>query len=142
MCIELVSTGAGMDAASAAQVRRSADRGVLVRVRRGHFADATQWNGASARDRHAALVRAVDWLPGSGLVVSHRSAVALHGLPWIGAFGDHVIVTDPSRDRGQSKGVIRRVGTAGRIPDMVLLSGVATTSLVVTAVDVALSEHP
>ncbi|WP_139195099.1 hypothetical protein [Curtobacterium sp. MCBA15_001] len=74
--------------------------------------------------------------------MSHRSAVALHGLPWIGPFGGRVFFADPSRDRGQSKGVTRRVGTAGRVPDTVLVAGIPTTSLAVTAVDVALSDHP
>ncbi|WIB59121.1 hypothetical protein DEJ13_11705 [Curtobacterium sp. MCLR17_007] len=89
-----------------------------------------------------ALIRTVDRLPGSGLVVSHRSAVAMHGLPWIGTFGDRVVIADPTRDRGQTKGIVRRVGTAGRVPEAVILSGLAVTSLVVTAVDVALAEHP
>lgn len=137
-----VTSTAGIGAAAAAATRRSAARGEFVKIRRGHFADAAEWDLASARDRHLALVHTVGPPPDHGLVVSHRSAVAMHDLPWIGSFGDHLVLTDPSRDRGQTKGVIRRVGSDGRAPDAVVIAGATTTSLAVTAVDVALTEHP
>jgi hypothetical protein len=104
--------------------------------------DSAQWNAASARDRHLALITTVRAPLEGGAVVSHRSAVAVHGLPWIGPFGNQVVLADPARDRGQTKGAVRRVGTAGRIPDAELVMGLLTTSLVVTAVDVALVDHP
>ncbi|OII38505.1 hypothetical protein BIU98_13795 [Curtobacterium sp. MMLR14_010] len=76
------------------------------------------------------------------LIVSHASAVALLGLPWIGSFGERLVVSDPARDRGQVKATTQRVGTASRVPDTVRIDGIAVTSPIVTAVDVALREHP
>jgi hypothetical protein len=79
---------------------------------------------------------------GGRLLVSHVSAVAVHGLPWIGSFGSRVILTDPDRDRGQVKCSVQRIGSAGRVPDSTVVDGVTVTSLAATAVDVALREHP
>jgi len=142
MGIELVSTAAGVDAADGIAIRRAAARGELVRVRRGAYADASEWKAASAHDRHVSLIRAVVASGRAALIVSHASAVAQHRLPWIGSFGDRVVVTDPARDRGQTKHRIQRVGSAGRMPPVELVDGVVVTSLAVTAVDVALREHP
>jgi predicted transcriptional regulator of viral defense system len=142
MSIEVVSTTGLLDAVVGVQTRRSAGRGELVRIRRGTYADAAQWAAASPRDRHRTLVRAVAATLDDRLVVSHGSAAAQHGLPWIGGFGAQVVVADPARDRGQDSGVLRRVGAAGREIEVVLVDGVPVTSLAATAVDVALHEHP
>ncbi|WP_144763613.1 hypothetical protein [Curtobacterium sp. 9128] len=143
MDIELIFT-AGIDATAAASVRRGAAHGDFVRIRRGCFASAAQWDAASDRDRHVARVRAArSWSRiADGVVVAHRSAVAMHGLPWIGGYGDRVVLADPARDRGQKKAGSRRVGTGGRVPSCVTIAGVPTTTLAATAVDVALADHP
>lgn len=142
MSIEILSTGAGVDAAAGASTRRAAARGELLRLRRGDYVETTSWNGASHHDRHRALVHALMQSQPDDLIVSHASAVALLGLPWIGSFGERLVVSDPARDRGQVKATMQRVGTASRVPDTVRIDGMAVTSPVVTAVDVALREHP
>ena len=142
MSIEILSTGAGVDAATGASTRRAAARGELLRLRRGDYVDTASWNGASQHDRHRAFVHALMRSQPDDLIVSHASAVALLGLPWIGSFGERLVVSDPARDRGQVKATTQRVGTASRVPDTVRIDGIAVTSPIVTAVDVALREHP
>jgi hypothetical protein len=142
MDLDVISTGPELDAAAAVRVRRAADAGTLVRVARGAFAERESWDVGDARDRHRLLIRAVMQNAGSNLVLSHGSAVALHGLPWIGSFGRRVVVTDPDRDRGQVKASIQRVGGKGRSISSVPIAGLQVTGLAATAVDVAVREHP
>ncbi|QWS34164.1 hypothetical protein [Curtobacterium aetherium] len=142
MHLDVVSTGAELDPAAAVRLRRAAEAGSLVRVARGAFTDRQAWDAADARERHRALIRAVMPRDRQGLVLSHASAVAVHGLPWIGSFGDRVVVTDPGRDRGQVKASIQRVGGRGRSLATVSIDGLRVTSLAATAVDVAIREHP
>jgi hypothetical protein len=142
---ELISTvGLAHEPGRASAIRRAAGAGELVRIRRGSFVESGDWASMSGRDRHRLLVRSVfssTTSPGQ-VVVSHRSAVAVHGLPWIGEYGERVTVTDPSRDRGQVKRSIRRIGSAGRRPVTTEVDGVPVTTVVETAVDIALTEHP
>lgn len=143
MALEMISTsGLAEDPALAASVRRQAGAGTLRRLHRGLYVDQATWESSAEHDRHRVLLTAVVPRLGGQPVVSHRSAVALHGLPWIGSFGDRVVVTDPSRDRGQVKRSVERIGSAGRRPDAILVDGLTVTDLVGTAADVALREHP
>lgn len=132
----------GLDASAATLVRRAAARGELVRLHRGAYVRRSDWAGASVEERHRALVRSFVQVHPSAVVVSHRSAVAMHRLPWVGHFGEQVVVTDPDRDRGHVKPAIRRVGGAGRTPETVVVDGVLVGSLAETAVDIALVDHP
>lgn len=138
----ITTTGLADDPALAAAVRRRAASGELHRVHRGLFVDGATWAAAVRHDRHRLLLRSVVPRLAGELVVSHASAVALHGLPWIGQFGERVVVTDPDRDRGQTKRSVQRIGSAGRRPRAVVIEGIVVTDLVGTAVDVALREHP
>lgn len=142
MSLDVISTGADLDAAAAVRLRRAAEAGSLVRVARGAFTERAAWDAADAHDRHRALIEAVVHGDGRRLVLSHASAVAMHGLPWIGSFGQRVVVTDPDRDRGQVKASIQRVGGKGRSVSIVSIEGHRVTSLAATAVDVAVREHP
>lgn len=140
---EPISTvGLAQDPGRASAIRRAADAGALVRVHRGTYVGSGEWASMTARERHRMLVWSVLAGGTGSVVVSHRSAVAMLGLPWIGAFGERVTVTDPSRDRGQVKRSIQRIGSAGRRPSSVEVDGVPVTTLTETAVDVALREHP
>lgn len=139
----LVSTvGLAQEPGRASAIRRAADAGTLVRVRRGTYVESDEWASMTGRERHRVLVRSVLAGGSDSVVVSHGSAVAVLGLPWIGAFGERVTVTDPMRDRGQVKRSIQRIGSAGRQPSSVEVDGVPVTTLTETAVDVALREHP
>ncbi|PZF58964.1 hypothetical protein DEJ23_04120 [Curtobacterium sp. MCSS17_008] len=141
MTIDPIHTS-GLPDSVAAGVRRAAEHGELLRLHRGSYVSRAEWADASAQERHRVLVRSFVDVQGPAAVVSHRSAVAMHGLPWVGGFGDRVVVTDPDRDRGQVKPRIQRVGGAGRSPDAVLIDGVLVGTLAETGADVALSDHP
>lgn len=115
-----------------------ARRGRVLRLTAGRYVLTSAFEAASEHERHRARVRAV--LPGASdrLVVSHESAVALHGLPWVGPFPESVTVTDPGRTVGQRRAHLQKAAGAGRDLQTTQVSGHRVTSLVVTAVDVAL----
>lgn len=131
-----------LPSAEAAAIRRAASRGEWRRLHRGAYVPAPDWVSASAADRHRALVVSYVRSHPAAVSVSDRSAVAMHRLPWIGAFGDRVVVTDPARDRGHVKPSVQRRGSAGRVPSTTRLDGVLVGTLAETAVDVALNDHP
>ncbi|GAA1494792.1 hypothetical protein [Curtobacterium herbarum] len=120
----------------------AADRGALVRLAPGRFVDAERWRAADARVRHLARIDAVDELIAPRLVLSHESALALHGLPWSGEFPDVVHVIDPRRETSQALRLLRkhpgkhRPTRLARAP-----SGRLVTDLRSTVVDIALTQE-
>lgn len=129
-------------AADARALRRATARGELVRVRRGRFAAVADWSDAGERERHRARVLAAVPALHERMIVSHASAIAMHGLPWIGRFGDRVVVTDVERARGQTRPGLQKVAGAGRRVRFQEVHGIAVTDLVTTAVDIALTSGP
>jgi predicted transcriptional regulator of viral defense system len=69
-------------------------RGILVRVRRDAYVLGELWRPAPPEQRLALRTRAVLRARGDG-VATHQSALALHGLPVVGAPLDVVDVTGP-----------------------------------------------
>lgn len=132
----------GLTRADAATIRRAADRGVWQRLHPGAYVLRSEWTSATAAERHRLLVTSYLRAHPAPVVVSDRSAVAMHRLPWIGSFGSRVVVTDPDRDRGQVKPTVQRRGSDGRVPASTVVDGVLVGTLVETGVDVALHEHP
>jgi hypothetical protein len=66
---------------SADEVGRWVDRGELVRVRRGAYADASVWTVAGRDERYRLSVAATMRSRSRSEVATHHSALALHGLP-------------------------------------------------------------
>lgn len=126
------------DDSAARAVRRLIRAGELVRVGYGITTPAQAFRAASEAMRHRARVDAVVARSRTGLVVSHESAVVVHGLPWFGPLPERVILTDPTRDRAQRLRFSDKVPARGRVVRTVHVDGVLTTDLVETAVDVAL----
>jgi hypothetical protein len=126
------------DPAARRRLSDAARRGVLRRLTAGRYVLAEAADAASDRELHRARIEAV--LPGvaAHVVVSHESAVVLHGLPWVGPLPEAVVVSDPHLETGHRRAHVQKVGAAGRRLDAVMVDGHAVTSLVVTAVDVAL----
>jgi hypothetical protein len=116
----------------------AARRGALRRLTAGRYVLAEAADAASDRELHRARIDAV--LPGvaAHVIVSHESAVVLHGLPWVGPLPEVVVVSDPHLETGHRRAHVQKVGAAGRCLDAMVIDGHAVTSLVVTAVDVAL----
>lgn len=127
-----------LDSTAARSVRRRTERGELLRIGHGVSTSAQAFRDASEAVRHRARIDAVLAASRPGLIVSHASAVVMHGLPWFGPLPDRVVLTDPTRDRAQRLRFSDKVPARGRDVATVLIDGVETTDLVTTAVDVAL----
>lgn len=116
-------------------LRRDARRGVFHRVHPGAYVVTADWVRLDPRQRHVLTVRAVLAGLTSGAVVSHASAVALHGLPSAGWLRGPVHVIDPSRDRMHvTDRVVRHPGPVDP-HDVVEVDGLPVTNDVRTAVD-------
>ena len=134
--ITFVSTH-GTHSREAEALRRDARRGLAVRVHPGAYVTCEDWSHLSARDRHLVRVRAVLAGMPPGTVVSHESAVAVHGLPSVQGAGTRVHVLDARRDRVRTgERVVRHPGSTDA-GDVVEVDGVLTTSETRTAIDIA-----
>ncbi|RNE62184.1 type IV toxin-antitoxin system AbiEi family antitoxin domain-containing protein [Cryobacterium tepidiphilum] len=119
--------------------RRLVERGVLVRIRRGVYADASGWPHGTAKQaevNHRLLVRAVARCAERPMLVSHMSAAALHGLPVIGGWPETVhVITADATGGSTSRYITSHRGVAP--PQPVQIGELAVTSLERTLVDVA-----
>jgi hypothetical protein len=116
-------------------LRRDAQRGLLHRVHPGAYVEAADWERLDRRERHVLTTKAVMAGLSPRVVVSHASAVALHGLPSVDWPRGPVHVIDPGRDRTQATArVVRHPGPIGA-DDTVDVDGIAVTSEARTAVD-------
>ena len=126
------------DDSAARQQRRRRRTGQDVRVGYGITTPADAFRAASESARHRARIDAVVSRSRPGLIVSHESAVVMHGLPWFGTLPERVVLTDTSRDRAQRLRFSDKVPARGRTVRTERVDGVETTDLVETAVDIAL----
>lgn len=118
---------------TADDIRRLRRTGGLVVVRRGAYVERTPDDAAAA---HALLLRAALAELAPDAVASHVSAVVLHGLPMWGLPAGRAHVTFDRRTGGRVDDRLH-VHTAPLHPDdVVLVDGVAATSLARTVVDV------
>ncbi|GAA1854329.1 hypothetical protein [Myceligenerans crystallogenes] len=120
------------------RLRRSAEAGELVRVRRGAYTGP-----ASLRPRDLLLlrIRALHRQLRAEHVFSHKSAAALHGLPmW--TLPERVDVIQQYRAGGKSSADIARHRIPLPFDDVVTIAGVPVTNLARTVVDCALALHP
>lgn len=109
--------------------------GEFTKVRRGAYYPTQAWQMLDDDARHALLVHASVPVWHDHLVVSHRSAAALWGLPVIGGWPRGVEVTVPDRTRTSQGGlVVHRTAT---MPDWVERDGVRLTSPLRTVIDLA-----
>ncbi|AWB94649.1 hypothetical protein DCE93_02395 [Agromyces badenianii] len=120
-----------------AAVQRLERAGSLVRVRTGVYALREEWQQLTADERYRRLVVATAGAARHPLVVSHRSAAALHRLPMLGAAPTIVEVAEPGRGGGRRT---EHVSThrAGPAPAVETIDGVVCTSLLRTLVDLAI----
>lgn len=92
------------------EVRRLAQRGDLVRLRRGVVVDTTVWRAAASWDKHLIRSRGLMLGPAgaadSPVALSHQSALALHGIALYGV-DDRVHVVRTDGRRGQTDAFIQ-----------------------------------
>lgn len=117
--------------------RRAAGRGELVRVHRGVYADAAEWQAATPRERYLAVCRGYAASRPEPPVLSHESAAAAWELPHVGRQPDSIHVSTDERRHGRGSSRVR-VHLARLAPDEVVWhDGVLVTSLARTIVDLA-----
>ena len=117
------------------EVRRALRAGELMPVRRGIY--AVRGVPDEPMVRHAMSVRAAERGVASEAVISHVSAAALHGLPSWGVALDRVHVTRSRRNGGRVDRVLH-LHVAHLAPDeIVIIDGIAVTSVARTVVDCA-----
>jgi hypothetical protein len=129
----------GARSREAEALRRDARRGLAQRICQGAFVMADDWVRFDATERHLVTLRAIVAGLAPGAIVSHASAVALHGLPSVDLPGSTVHVIDPKRDRVRhSTHLVRHPGPVAP-EDVTEVHGMLVTSEVRTSLDVARS---
>jgi len=113
-------------------------RGVLVRVAPGAYLEGDVWEALDTRGRFVARARAVVATRPRELVVSHRSAAVLFGLPVVGGLPDRLDALRTEVSGGRSEASIR--AHRSTLPcDPVPIGDFWLTPLARTLVDVALA---
>ncbi|MFF2272061.1 type IV toxin-antitoxin system AbiEi family antitoxin domain-containing protein [Agromyces sp. NPDC058136] len=119
-------------------IQRYEQDGSLVRVRTGVYAMRDEWQKLRADERHRRLIVATVGAARHPLVVSHRSAAALHRLPLLGAVPAVVDITQAGRGGGRRTAHVS-LHRSGPEPAVETIDGVVCTSLPRTLVDIAIS---
>jgi len=136
---ELVRVGvAGPSSANDRTFRRAVDRGELVRVRRGVFLPAERWRALQPLDQYRlTIAAAVERAP--ALIVSHRSAAVLWGVPLVDPVPTEVEVLTSPTNGSRREGGFRRWATRDHETDVLEIDGIRATSLRRTVVEIASS---
>ena len=121
------------------QHARAARSGRERRVSRGAYVDASAWSTLDSRQRYLLTIRAVVETRRVRPVLSHWSAVAVHGLPMIGDPPREVHTIGPRSTGGRSRNgvVVHSIGLDDS--DVVEVDGLLVTSIARTVLDIAVS---
>jgi hypothetical protein len=107
--------------------RREAERGTLVRLRRGVYVERTAWDALDERGRMVQRMRAYAAVTLEPPIFSHQSAAVLHDLPQLSRPDRLHVVTAPSSG-GRSEGDVRKHVLALTDADVVEVDGLLTVS--------------
>jgi hypothetical protein len=116
---------------------RDAERGILVRLRRGAYVEASLWAASSSRDRHILRIRAAMAASREPLVLARESAAAVWGMPIAGPFPDDVTVLVEWPGGGSTQGGMRRTADGFATAVIVDIGELRVTSLARTALDLS-----
>ena len=130
-------TAQELDARDRRAASRAAERGELVRVKRGAYCNRTEWDAASEARRHELRVAAVAHSHPSA-VFSHWSAAVLHELPVIGAWPSEVHVAAARASGGRSETGVTRHCRGLDASEWTTLDGRRVTTVARTLVDLAM----
>ncbi|MET0590793.1 MAG: type IV toxin-antitoxin system AbiEi family antitoxin domain-containing protein [Naasia sp.] len=120
-------------------LRRRRDKGDLVRVRRGCYLPAADWEAMSPRERHLARIHSVAANASIEPVFSHVSAAAVHGITMVTTWTDKVHVTlDPTGAR-RTQPDIATHALGLETDEIERRDGLLVTGLERTLVDLALT---
>ena len=133
----ILASDLGRIITAGAVLRRQSRSGQLVRIRRGVYMAATEWEKRDRDARYRALVRGTSLESITAPVVSHHSAAALWGLPVLGPWPDEVHLLVERASGGRSDPGIRRHALGLDAAQITTLHGIPVTSLARTVIDVA-----
>lgn len=119
------------------ELRRLRRAGELAVLQRGAYADPADPRLGRPEDRHALLVAAAVPRVAADAVVSHVSAVVLHGLPVWGVPLDRVHTTRPRRSSAVRTGRLHVHAAPLDADEVVAVGGIRATSVARTLADVA-----
>ena len=117
--------------------RRAHDEGQLVRLRRGAYADAADWQKRGDGERYDLRIAAVLATRRGDVVLSHHSAARVWGLPLIDPWPAAVHITEPLHSPRRTKNGVRVHRTPLTPAGVQQISGVLVTSLPRTLIDLA-----
>lgn len=126
-----------LDGGDATSLGRDVRRGTLVRLAAGVFVREALWSGACSRHRHVAQARAVVSRLGPSAVLSHGSALAVHGFPVLGDRPSRVHVLAPRRTRAKVGPLVHQHAAAASPLDVDVVAGLRVVPAARAAVDVA-----
>ena len=118
-------------------LRRDAERGILVRLRRGAFVTRGVWDGADSRERHLLRARAALAVTARPSALAGVSAAALWGMPIDEDWPSDITILDEWRGGGRSEPGVRKTAAGFRTASTQIVDGISVTSIERTALDVA-----
>lgn len=99
--------------------------------------DKEHWAALDDSGRFRRFVTAMATTMRDEAVFSHQSAAVLHGLPMLQRWPQQATITIPLSTGGRSSGNIRRVSGVLDAEEVVLIDGIACTSMARTVADLA-----
>ena len=120
-------------------LRRAAERGELIKVHRGVYVASGVWERLSPTDRYRLRVAAAAEVAREPLVLSHRSAAAIWGMPLVGAPPDDVEVLTSRTNGSRREHGFRRRASPMPTRHLTREAGMVVTSIERTVVDLAAS---
>lgn len=120
-----------------AAYRKASARGELIRVHRGAYMDAGEWQQLDRHERYRHRVIAALFASRGSPVASHVSAAALWRLPIIGQWPELVHVLTSRSTGTRTENGFRRHAVDREEVEVVELEGVRVTSLARTLLDLA-----
>jgi hypothetical protein len=119
------------------QHARAALRGEEHRVSRGAYVDAAVWAALNSRERYLIRVKAIVETRRVRPVLSHWTAVAVHGLPFMGDLPTEVHTIGGTAAGGRSRNGLVVHSIALNERDIVEVDGMLVTSIARTVLDIA-----
>ncbi|MCC6270310.1 MAG: type IV toxin-antitoxin system AbiEi family antitoxin domain-containing protein [Microbacteriaceae bacterium] len=119
--------------------QRATARGELIRLRRGAYCDAIEWNELSLRDRYILRMRAVAAASAQPIVFCGYSAAAIWGMPIPDVWPTEVHIVSPCAAGGRSRHGVVRHPIADAVDSVVQRFSLTATDVAGTAVDMTLA---
>jgi len=118
------------------ELTRAVERGQLVKLRRGAYIRAAEWEAADDRGRHLVRADAVRCAARQELPFAGATAAAVWGM-WQHEYPNDVVVLDRWKGGGRSEPGVRRITAAAATVSCRRVGGYLVTDVARTAIDVA-----